>query len=116
MEQELNLQSIRKELEKQRETLLERIHEEQEYLRLDEANPDRTDLAQEYSSAERRAALLSQMEESLQEVDDALERLDDGTYGKCTNCGKPIPAARLEAIPQTPYCVNCQQELERRGY
>jgi DnaK suppressor protein len=116
MEQELNLQSIRKELEKQRETLLERIREEQEYLYSDETNPDRTDLAQDYSSAERRSALLAQMEESFQEVDDALERLAQGEYGKCVNCGKPIPAARLEAIPQTPYCVDCQQLMERRGY
>lgn len=116
MDQELNLQYIRKELEKQRETLLERIREEQESLQPDVANPDRTDLAQDYSSAERRAALLAQMEESLEEVEDALERLDRGVYGNCINCGKPIPPARLEAIPQTPYCVNCQQEMERRGY
>jgi RNA polymerase-binding protein DksA len=116
MDQELNLQSIRKELERQRETLLERIREEQEFLQPDVANPDRTDLALDYSSAERRTALLAQMEESLEEVEDALDRLDRGEYGNCINCGKPIPQARLEAIPQTPYCVDCQQELERRGY
>lgn len=116
MDQELNLQSIRMELEKQREMLLERIHEEHEFLQNDVVNPDRTDLAQDYSSAERRAALLAQMEESLEEVEGALERMDRGEYGKCINCGKPIPPARLEAIPQTPYCVDCQQKMERRGY
>lgn len=116
MDKELNLQHILKELEKQRETLLERIREEQELLQPDVANPDRTDLAQNYSTAERRSALLAQMEESLEEVDDALDRLDRGVYGNCIHCGKPIPPARLEAIPQTPYCVDCQQEMERRGH
>jgi DnaK suppressor protein len=39
------------------------------------------------------------------QVDDALRRLDDGTYGICAACGKPIPAERLELVPETPYCV-----------
>jgi RNA polymerase-binding transcription factor DksA len=39
------------------------------------------------------------------QVDDALRRLDDGTYGICAACSKPIPAERLELVPETPYCV-----------
>jgi len=45
----------------------------------------------------------------LELVEDALTRIDDGTYGKCQECGKPIPAERLDAIPYTPYCVGCSQ-------
>jgi len=41
----------------------------------------------------------------LSQVDAALHRLDDGTYGTCAACGKPIPAERLELVPETPYCV-----------
>ena len=41
----------------------------------------------------------------LREVEDALARLDDGTYGTCVACGKQIPAERLELVPETPYCV-----------
>ena len=38
-------------------------------------------------------------------IDDAMKRLDDGTYGTCRICGQAIPAERLELVPETPYCV-----------
>jgi len=44
-------------------------------------------------------------EERLQLVEDALRRIDDGTYGTCIACGRPILAERLELVPETPYCV-----------
>jgi RNA polymerase-binding transcription factor DksA len=44
-------------------------------------------------------------ESRLGQVDDALRRLEDGTYGTCAVCGKPIPVERLELVPETPYCV-----------
>jgi RNA polymerase-binding protein DksA len=46
----------------------------------------------------------------MEEVQAALKRIDDGTYGTCINCGVPIPEERLEAIPYTPYCVRCASE------
>jgi DnaK suppressor protein len=54
--------------------------------------------------AERSAA---HAVEALAEIDHALARLDDGTYGTCEGCGAPIALARLEAIPHTPVCVSC---------
>ena len=42
-----------------------------------------------------------------QQVNDALERIEKGTYGLCLECGKPIPQARLEAIPEAELCLNC---------
>lgn len=44
-------------------------------------------------------------EARLGQVDDALRRLEDGSYGICAMCGKPIPGERLELVPETPYCV-----------
>jgi RNA polymerase-binding protein DksA len=44
-------------------------------------------------------------EARLREVEHALRRLDDGTYGTCIVCGQPIPVERLEVVPETPYCV-----------
>lgn len=41
----------------------------------------------------------------------ALAKLDEGTYGRCDSCGRTIPAARLEAIPWTAYCVDCSAAL-----
>jgi DnaK suppressor protein len=48
----------------------------------------------------------------LQQVRDALKRIDDGTYGRCSVDGGPIEAKRLDAVPWTPYCVKHQQSLE----
>lgn len=47
------------------------------------------------------------LESSLAEVDEALERIEKGTYGKCDKCGKEIPEQRLEAHPAAKVCVNC---------
>jgi DnaK suppressor protein len=49
---------------------------------------------------------------SLQNVQAALERLDNGTYGKCVVCGRPIEPARLRAIPETPYCIEHAEQAE----
>ena len=46
-------------------------------------------------------------------LDAALKRIDDGTYGTCTNCGQEIPAERLEAYPWASLCINCKRESER---
>jgi len=52
----------------------------------------------------------------------ALQRIADGTYGVCQECGKKIPEKRLRALPYTPHCVSCAQMLQaeeadrRRGY
>lgn len=53
-------------------------------------------------------------EHTLQLVEDALKRFGNGTYGLCVVCGREIDAARLEAIPYTPYCLNDASKLEHR--
>jgi DnaK suppressor protein len=62
--------------------------------------------------------LTSRMEQIVHhrvEVGDALERLAAGTYGLCEDCGKRIPAARLEANPAAIRCVGCQKQAEWRS-
>ena len=49
--------------------------------------------------------------DTLEQVEDALKRIADGTYGRCIICGRPISSARLEAIPWTPYCLEDQEKL-----
>ena len=51
--------------------------------------------------------------ERLREIDAALERIRDGTYGTCAACGRPIPPERLEVVPETPYCV--EDAAKQRG-
>jgi RNA polymerase-binding protein DksA len=53
-------------------------------------------------------------EHMLADIDAALQRIEDGTYGKCTNCGKEIPAERLEARPWATLCIDCQRLHEGR--
>jgi RNA polymerase-binding protein DksA len=53
-------------------------------------------------------------EHVLADIDAALKRIEDGTYGTCTNCGKEIPEERLEARPWATLCIDCQRERERR--
>ena len=48
-------------------------------------------------------------------VDAAVARLEDGTFGTCVRCGKPIAAARLEALPWAAYCIDCQRIVDRGG-
>lgn len=58
-------------------------------------------------------SLLSQEQDALYEIEEALKRIDAGTYGICEMSGKEIPAARLEALPFARLTVECQAEFER---
>ena len=55
-------------------------------------------------------AILDNERALLAEVQQALARIENGTYGICINCGQPIPDKRLEAIPWASLCVTCEQE------
>src|SRR5437762_2797808 len=60
-------------------------------------------------------SLLSQEQDALYEIDQALKRIELGTYGVCEMSGKPIPRARLEAIPFARFTVECQSQLEKQS-
>jgi len=49
----------------------------------------------------------------LAQIDTALERIQDGSFGTCAKCGKPIAEERLEARPWASLCIDCQREAER---
>ncbi|MBR6461795.1 TraR/DksA C4-type zinc finger protein [bacterium] len=65
------------------------------------------DIGSDASGMELMLGLASNQQKLLQQVNDALARIEDGTYGFCQICGKPIPQARLEAIPEAELCLNC---------
>ena len=60
-------------------------------------------------------SLLSQEQDALYEIDQALKRIELGTYGKCEMSGKQIPRTRLEAIPFARFTVECQSQLEKQN-
>jgi DnaK suppressor protein len=62
---------------------------------------------------QRDLALRDRAEGQLVLVDAALVRLDEGTFGSCQRCGRPIAPERLEALPWAAHCIDCQRELGR---
>ncbi len=59
-------------------------------------------------------ALRNSTEQTLRLVNDALRKMEQGTYGVCENCGQKIDLARLEAIPYTPLCLGCAESRQFR--
>lgn len=70
------------------------------------------DTATELSDADREVALIEAADDQRTQVVAALKRLDDGSYGRCVDCGKEIPPARLEVRPEAARCVEDQAKHE----
>jgi RNA polymerase-binding protein DksA len=70
------------------------------------------DSAQATTERSELLALIEQLGTTRQDVKAALQRLEDGTYGKCINCGKDIGVERLEAVPAAGLCLDCKQKQE----
>ena len=60
-------------------------------------------------------ALMQMKSETLARIDEAMQRLEDGTYGLCTECAGEIAEARLKALPFAALCRDCQEQEESRG-
>lgn len=65
------------------------------------------------TEAERLVTISEDFQNLLGQIDAALERMEDGTYGTCLRCGKAIGEERLEAFPYVAYCIECQSIIER---
>ena len=70
------------------------------------------DLGTETFEAERDVSIQESVEAELADIERALSRLDDGTYGTCEVCGRPIGDARLDALPAARLCIEDQARLE----
>jgi len=68
----------------------------------------REEEAAESFELEKRLALEKQLRDSLADVEHALRKFEEGSYGLCDICGQPIDPARLEALPQANLCLNCK--------
>lgn len=79
-----------------------------------EVAQDLADRADNTYTKEFLLSLSTQERKQLKLIDQALSRLEEGTYGRCEMCGEKISKKRLEAIPWTPYCVRCQEKAEER--
>lgn len=79
----------------------------------DEGTEDIVDRANNSYNREFMFALSDTERKILLEIENALVRLDAGSYGCCLNCKDDIPKARLRAVPWARYCVDCQEQVER---
>ncbi|HVN27480.1 MAG TPA: TraR/DksA C4-type zinc finger protein [Candidatus Binataceae bacterium] len=73
---------------------------------------DEMDVARSSSDVETHASLIERSEDRLRLIDQAIARVDNGSYGVCAECGEDIPVERLKALPFALLCVDCQ---EKRG-
>lgn len=76
---------------------------------------DFEDIAVDFLETQQEQSIQVNEQALLTEIEQALERLDNGTYGKCVVCGEPIPEKRLEAIPWAARCVKDEEQLEQRN-
>ena len=95
-------------LEQERERILAQLgaigHGDAGELDYDQNFADSSQVTAEKGEAE---ALATKLNETLADVEHALAKLDKGTYGRCEGCGKAIAEPRLEAMPETRFCIDC---------
>ena len=70
------------------------------------------DIGSDNFEQEFTLSLMANEEGTLGQIETSLERIEDGTYGKCEECGAKIPKTRLNAIPYAALCVKCAQQME----
>jgi len=109
------LEAFKKKLEERQQTLRRTVSRTEEDGRVADQDTAQ-DIADRAASSYTKEFLFSQSNNErqlLQMVETALQRIREGTFGECVNCGSEINAKRLEAVPWTRYCIACQEKMEQ---
>jgi RNA polymerase-binding transcription factor DksA len=113
------LEEERSRLEQVKETFAdEHLNDESETETLAELSAfdqHQADVGTETFEREKDLSILEQVEAELGDIEHALARISDGSYGTCEACGRPIDEARLEALPATRFCLDDQAAAERQA-
>ncbi len=110
----INSNLLRARLESERRRLIEQLEQLEANVRPTDERREgspfgkREEEATESFELEKRLALEKQIKDHLVDVEHALRKFEEGTYGSCDICGQPIDPARLEALPQASLCMNCK--------
>ena len=80
----------------------------------DGAGQDQADIGASSFERDHELMVLNSERDKLAQIERALARIDDGTYGVCESCGNPIGKMRLMAFPRATLCMTCKQREERR--
>ena len=104
----------RRRLKAELDLIVERLQTEARVPATSVPGGDFLDIAQGIEDQELARLSASRLTERARRLRIALTRVSDGHYGVCSECGEPIPARRLAAMPDATTCVACQERLERR--
>ncbi len=105
--------NLKKVLTQKKATIINKINSNKLTEHELEKGGDEIDNATQSTERELQFELSGLDTRMIQDIDNALAKIEKGTFGFCECCGKEIPQARLEAIPWGRYCVQCQEEAER---
>ncbi|MHC4663875.1 MAG: TraR/DksA family transcriptional regulator [Planctomycetota bacterium] len=114
----MDLEFFRRRLVELQENLIQRYRDvaSQTGNSAEERPSDIIDLASDSFDDDLAAALSEREAMELASIRNALQRIEQGKYGKCEECAKDISPERLEARPLATLCLKCQRELEKLGY
>lgn len=105
---------LHKTLVARRAEILRKLEDDMHDLRgSDVSNGDPADVAFEATGDEMASHLAELDSRELEQIERALIRLKQGTYGVCESCSQKIPVGRLNALPYTTLCIDCQREMEK---
>lgn len=108
------LQKLREVLVIRREALRKALAGDLSLLKeLAQDGGDLMDIAMDTAADEISSQLAEVESRELVRIDEALERIREGSYGDCDGCDKPIPLARLQAVPYATMCIECQRKQEK---
>jgi DnaK suppressor protein len=110
------LDTFKKRLEERQQSLRKMVSRTEEDGRIADQDAAAADIADRAASSYTKEFLFSQSNNDrqlLQMVESALARIREGSFGECVSCGDEINAKRLEAVPWTRYCIECQEKLEK---
>ena len=116
-----NFNLLRSRLESEQKRLSEQLDQLEASVRPTEERREgspfgkREEEATESLELERRLAMEKQIREQLAEMEHALHKFEEGTYGRCDICGKAIDPERLEALPQAYLCMNCKAQQAKNA-
>jgi RNA polymerase-binding transcription factor len=110
------MRSFRDKLLDRREGLVGQVQAAELYSRERdaEATQDPADMAANAYTKELLVSMSDNDRQLLNSIDEALERIEEGEYGKCARCGEALPEKRLDAVPWARHCIRCQ-DLQERG-
>jgi DnaK suppressor protein len=106
---------VHKTLVARRDEILKKLHSDMDALRNDQATDttgDSADAAFESGSEEMASQLAELDARELAQIERALQKLKQGTYGICEVCSQKIGVGRLNALPYSTLCINCQRDME----